>query len=91
MEIVGFTLKHHCRPVFDKIAINLKAPNHKGFTLKWGPNKNGVIVIHERHGNMYLPMSSISHVEIIEEEKKKTTRKPRSVKAKSNGEITAQA
>jgi|TARA_R100001463_G_scaffold57391_1_gene109623 hypothetical protein len=91
MEIVGFTLKHDCRPVFDKIAINLKAPNHKGFILKWGPNKNGVIVIHERHGTMYLPMSSISHIEVIEEEKKKVTRKPRSVKAKSNGEITAQA
>ena len=48
MEIVGFTLKHDCRPVFDKIAINLKAPNHQLFTLKWGPNKNGIVVIHEK-------------------------------------------
>ena len=91
MEIVGFTLKHDCRPVFDKIAINLKAPNHQAFTLKWGPDKNGLIVVHERHGTMYLPMSSISHLEVIEEPKKKATRKPKSVKVKSNGEITAQA
>jgi len=91
MEIVGFTLKHDCRPVFDKIAINLKAPNHQAFTLKWGPDKNGLIVVHERHGTMYLPMSSVSHLEVIEEPKKKTTRKPRTVKAKSNGEISAQA
>ena len=90
MEIVGFTLKHDSRPVFDKIAINLKAPNHKGFTLKWGPSKNGIIVIHEKHGTMYLPMSSISHLEVVEE-KKKVTRKPKSMKAQSNGEITAQA
>ncbi len=91
MEIVGFTLKHDCRPVFDKIAINLKAPNHHAFTLKWGPNKNGVIVIHERHGTMYLPMSSISHLEVVEGPKKRAGRKPKSVKVKSNGEITAQA
>ena len=51
MEIVGFTLKHDSRPVFDKIAINLKAPNHKGFILKWGPSKNGIIVIHEYEGS----------------------------------------
>ena len=91
MEIVGFTLKHDCRPVFDKIAINLKAPNHQAFTLKWGPDKNGLIVVHERHGTIYLPMSSISHLEVIEEPKKKTTRQPRTVKAKSNWEIIAQA
>ena len=91
MEIVGFTLKHDCRPVFDKIAINLKAPNHQSFTLKWVPNKNGIVVIHERHGTMYLPMSSISHLEVIEEPRKRAGRKPKSVKVKSNGEITAQA
>ena len=91
MEIVGFTLKHDCRPVFDKIAINTKAPNHAAFTLKWGPNKNGIIVIHERHDPIYLPMSSISHLEVIEEPRKRAGRKPKSVKVKSNGEITAQA
>ena len=91
MEIVGFTLKHDCRPVFDKIAINTNAPNHEAFTLKWCPNKNGIIVIHKRHGTMYLPMSSISHLEVIEEPRKRVGRKPKSVKVKSNGEITAQA
>jgi len=91
MEIVGFTLKHDCRPVFDKIAINSKAPNHQAFSIKWGPSKQGLIVTHEKQGTLYLPMSSISHLEIIEEPRKRPGRKPKSIKVKSNGEVSAQA
>ena len=91
MEIVGFTLKHDARPVFDKIAINSKAPNHHMFSLKWGPTKQGIIVTHEKLGTLYLPMSSISHLEVIEEPRKRPGRKPKSVKVKSNGEVSAQA